>query len=461
MLLLIINTIHNTSHPFSIVKDFKIRYNKENFFCTGTVKMPKSKYQCIVDRIRQDIQNGKLLKGQKIPSIRKLADKYHCSKDTAQKALMELKYQKYIYAVPKSGYYVLENSLEDQQYMELSVRDDRHQIYEDFRICLNETLIGRENYLFNYYSQQEGLEDLRQSVQQLLLDSAVYTSADKLVLTSGTQQALYILSQIVFPNEKHEILVEQPTYHRINDLLTAQKLPYQTIERTPEGIDLEELEWIFRTGYIKFFYTIPRFHYPLGHSYNRKEKEEIIRLAQLYDVYIVEDDYLADFDSKHELTFHYLDDSQHVIYIKSFSASLFPALRITALLLPSDIQSAFIAYKKAVDYDSNLIMQKALSLYIDNLMFEKNRLFLLNKQEKEVMRAKKLLSENQLKLSYFLNRDGILLDLRGLKSVSSFKHSNLPLDFFESNYIHDCPYQYAKIRYENLEKTLQHLNKYL
>ncbi len=423
--------------------------------------MPKSKYQCIVDRIRQDIQNGKLLKGQKIPSIRKLADKYHCSKDTAQKALMELKYQKYIYAVPKSGYYVLENSLEDQQYMELSVRDDRHQIYEDFRICLNETLIGRENYLFNYYSQQEGLEDLRQSVQQLLLDSAVYTSADKLVLTSGTQQALYILSQIVFPNEKHEILVEQPTYHRINDLLTAQKLPYQTIERTPEGIDLEELEWIFRTGYIKFFYTIPRFHYPLGHSYNRKEKEEIIRLAQLYDVYIVEDDYLADFDSKHELTFHYLDDSQHVIYIKSFSASLFPALRITALLLPSDIQSAFIAYKKAVDYDSNLIMQKALSLYIDNLMFEKNRLFLLNKQEKEVMRAKKLLSENQLKLSYFLNRDGILLDLRGLKSVSSFKHSNLPLDFFESSYIHDCPYQYAKIRYENLEKTLQHLNKYL
>ena len=106
-------------------------------------------------------------------------------------------------------------------------------------------------------------------------------------------------------------------------------------------------------------------------------------------------------------------------------------------------------------------MQKALSLYIDNLMFEKNRLFLLNKQEKEVMRAKKLLSENQLKLSYFLNRDGILLDLRGLKSVSTLKHSNLPWDFFEASYIHDCPYQYAKIRYENLEKTLQHLNKYL
>lgn len=211
----------------------------------GTVEMPKSKYQCIIDQISQDIKSGKLSKGQKIPSVRQLAEYYRCSKDTAQKALMELKYQKYIYAVPKSGYYVLENSLEDQQDIELTVRDDHYQIYEDFRLCLNETLIGRENYLFNYSSQQEGLEDLRQSVQQLLLDSAIYTSADGLVLTSGTQQALYILSQIAFPNKKYEILVEQPTYHRINDLLTAQQLPYQTIERTPEGIDLEELERIF------------------------------------------------------------------------------------------------------------------------------------------------------------------------------------------------------------------------
>ena len=389
--------------------------------------MIKPKYQCIIDQISQDIKSGKLSKGQKIPSVRQLADDYRCSKDTAQKALIELKYQKYIYAVPKSGYYVLENSLEDQQDIELTVRDDHYQIYEDFRLCLNETLIGRENYLFNYYSQQEGLEDLRQSVQQLLLDSAIYTSADRLVLTSGTQQALYILSQITFTNKKYEILVEQPTYHRINDLLTAQQLPYQTIERTPEGIDLEELERIFQSGRIKFFYTIPRFHYPLGHSYSRKEKEEIIRLARLYDVYIIEDDYLADFDSKRELTFHYLDDSQHVIYIKSFSTSLFPALRITALLFPPAIQSTFITYKKAVDYDSNLIMQKALSLYIDNLMFEKNRLSLLNQQEKELTRARKLLSQNQLKLPYFLNRDGILLDLRGLKSVSSLKHSNLPL----------------------------------
>ena len=432
---------------------------KSNLY--GDSFMVKAKYQRIVDKIAKDIKEGKLATGQKIPSVRKLAERYHCSKDTAQKALIELKYQKYIYAVPKSGYYVLENAQEEKQDLELPVRDDRHQAYEDFRLCVNETLIGRENYLFNYYPQQEGLEDLRRSVQKLMLDSAVYASRDQLVLTSGTQQALYILSQIEFPNQKERILVEQPTYHRINDLLLAQKLPYETIERTPQGINLQELERIFQSGKIKFFYTIPRFHYPLGHSYSRQDKEEILRLAQLYNVYIVEDDYLSDFDSRRELTFHYLDNSQRVIYIKSFSTSLFPALRITALLLPPQIQKTFIAYKSAVDYDSNLIMQKALSLYIDSLMFEKNRLALLQLQEEEARKAQILLEQAQLPLSSYLTKDGILLDLRSLSSVSALKHSSLPLDFFEQSYITSCPYQYAKLPYDNLEENVEKLKDYL
>ena len=432
---------------------------KSNLY--GDSFMVKAKYQRIVDKITKDIKEGKLATGQKIPSVRKLAERYHCSKDTAQKALIELKYQKYIYAVPKSGYYVLENAQEEKQDLELPVRDDRHQAYEDFRLCVNETLIGRKNYLFNYYPQQEGLEDLRRSVQKLMLDSAVYASRDQLVPTSGTQQALYILSQIAFPNQKERILVEQPTYHRINDLLLAQNLPYETIERTPQGINLQELERIFQSEKIKFFYTIPRFHYPLGHSYSRQDKEEILRLAQLYDVYIVEDDYLSDFDNRRELTFHYLDNRQRVIYIKSFSTSLFPALRITALLLPLQIQTTFIAYKSAVDYDSNLIMQKALSLYIDSLMFEKNRLALLQLQEEEARKAQILLEQAQLPLASYLTKDGILLDLRPLSSVSALKHSSLPLDFFEQSYLTSCPYQYAKLPYDNLEENLEKLKDYL
>lgn len=58
-------------------------------------------YQEIVKTIAKDIQNGNLEKGSKLPSIRQISQTYGCSKDTAQRALLELKYQNYIYAVPQ------------------------------------------------------------------------------------------------------------------------------------------------------------------------------------------------------------------------------------------------------------------------------------------------------------------------------------------------------------------------
>ena len=318
-------------------------------------------------------------------------------------------------------------------------------------------MIGRENYLYNYYEHQEGLEELRKSVQKLLFEQAIYSKPDQLVLTTGTQQALFILSQIDFPGKAQEILVEQPTYHRMNQLLLAQNLPYQTIERRVDGIDLKELEEHFRSGNIKFFYTIPRFHYPLGHSYTEEEKRAILDLAAKYQIYIVEDDYLGDLDPKMGQTFHYLDQKDLVIYIKSFSTSIFPALRITALILPNPIKGPFVAYKNILDYDNNLIMQKALSLYIDSQLFEKNRLARLALQKKSQEHIQQLLNNYPISLPIYSLHDGVLLDLRDYPKIASLKHSPLNLDFFESSYIGTCPYHFAKVSLENIEATLKYL----
>ena len=415
----------------------------------------ESKYQAVVSFLKKGIESGKFPTGSRLPSIRQLSQDFHCSKDTIQRALLELRHEQYLYAKPQSGYYVLEQG--QHQDLEIEVTDEHASAYDDFRLCVNETLIGRENYLFNYYDNQEGLEELRQSVHQLLFDQALYCKPDQLVLTSGTQQALFILSQIDFPSKGEEILVEQPTYHRMNRLLVAQGLAYQTIERRIDGIDLEELEEQFKSGKIKFFYTIPRYHYPLGHSYSDQEKRAILNLANQYGVYIVEDDYLGDLDPKKGQTFHYLDTEDRVIYIKSFSTSLFPALRITALILPNTLKEAFVSYKNILDYDSNLIMQKALSLYIDSQLFEKNRLARLTLQENYQTRIKEVLEKNTCPLSYYPLYDGILLDLRNYPKIASLKHSSLKLDFFEEAYLEACPYQFAKVSLENLETLLQYI----
>lgn len=415
----------------------------------------ESKYQAVVSFLKKSIESGKFPTGSRLPSIRQLSQDFHCSKDTIQRALLELRHEQYLYAKPQSGYYVLEQG--QHQDLEIEVTDEHASAYDDFRLCVNETLIGRENYLFNYYDNQEGLEELRQSVHQLLFDQALYCKPDQLVLTSGTQQALFILSQINFPSEGAEILVEQPTYHRMNRLLVAQGLAYQTIERRIDGIDLEELEQQFKSGKIKFFYTIPRFHYPLGHSYSDQEKRAILDLANQYGVYIVEDDYLGDLDPKKGQTFHYLDTEDRVIYIKSFSTSLFPALRITALILPNALKKAFVSYKNILDYDSNLIMQKALSLYIDSQLFEKNRLARLTLQENYQAQIKEVLEKNTCPLPHYPLHDGLLLDLRHYPKITSLKHSSLKLDFFEKAYLDACPYQFAKVSLENLEELLEYI----
>ena len=415
----------------------------------------ESKYQAVVSFLKKGIESGKFPTGSRLPSIRQLSQDFHCSKDTIQRALLELRHEQYLYAKPQSGYYVLEQG--QHQDLEIEVTDEHASAYDDFRLCVNETLIGRENYLFNYYDNQEGLGELRQSVHQLLFDQALYCKPDQLVLTSGTQQALFILSQINFPSEGEEILVEQPTYHRMNRLLVAQGLAYQTIERRIDGINLEELEEQFKSGKIKFFYTIPRFHYPLGHSYSDQEKRAILDLANQYGVYIVEDDYLGDLDPRKGQTFHYLDTEDRVIYIKSFSTSLFPALRITALILPNALKEAFVAYKNILDYDSNLIMQKALSLYIDSQLFEKNRLARLTLQENYQAQIKEVLEKNTCPLPHYPLHDGLLLDLRHYPKIASLKHSSLKLDFFEKAYLDACPYQFAKVSLENLEELLEYI----
>ncbi|EKS17344.1 aminotransferase-like domain-containing protein [Streptococcus sp. F0441] len=415
----------------------------------------ESKYQAVVSFLKKGIESGKFPTGSRLPSIRQLSQDFHCSKDTIQRALLELRHEQYLYAKPQSGYYVLEQG--QHQDLEIEVTDEHASAYDDFRLCVNETLIGRENYLFNYYDNQEGLEELRQSVHQLLFDQALYCKPDQLVLTSGTQQALFILSQINFPSEGEEILVEQPTYHRMNRLLVAQGLAYRIIERRIDGIDLEELEEQFKFGKIKFFYTIPRFHYPLGHSYSDQEKRAILDLANQYGVYIVEDDYLGDLDPKKGQTFHYLDTEDRVIYIKSFSTSLFPALRITALILPNALKKAFVSYKNILDYDSNLIMQKALSLYIDSQLFEKNRLARLTLQENYQAQIKEVLEKNTCPLPHYPLHDGLLLDLRHYPKITSLKHSSVKLDFFEKAYLDACPYQFAKVSLENLEELLEYI----
>ncbi|EGJ28020.1 aminotransferase-like domain-containing protein [Streptococcus porcinus] len=367
-------------------------------------------YQKIVDDLARAIDQEKLQKGDKVPSIRRLSTEYSCSKDTVQRALMELRHRHYIYSVPKSGYYVI-GKVKENILIDFNLADYNSLAYKNFKLCLNETMTREGDYLFNYYSKVEGLDALAVALEKHLADHTVYCKASEIIITSGTQQALYILSQLAFSEYKKAILLEKPTYTRMEQMVKGLGVPFETIDRTFQGLNLDQLESLFKSGKFKFFYTISRFSNPLGLSYTKEEKQAIVTLANRYDVYIIEDDYLGDFTAKNEMPLHYFDTNQKVIYLKSFSMSVFPSLRIAALVLPEKLRLPFLNHKAMIDLETNIIMQKALSLYLTNGMFERNFDRLYDYFQEKMLTLIAFFSENYPQIDYRLTPQFVILSL--------------------------------------------------
>lgn len=316
--------------------------------------------------------------GQKLPSIRTLSEQYGCSKSTIIKALDKLEKRHLIYAMPKSGYYVVKGT--DSAKGEASpilnfaatAPDPNVFPYLDFQHCINKAIDTYQKDLF-VYGTAKGMASLIDIVRKQLMGYQVFTEERNIFVVSGVQQALSLLAAMPFPNGKQKVLIEQPGYHLFIEYLETRRMPVIGIERRFAGIDFDRLEKIFRTEDIKFFYTMPRFHNPLGCSYTSKEKKRLARLAAKYDVYIVEDDYLADFeqDSKADPIFAH-DDSSHVIYLKSYSKIIFPGLRIGIAVIPVLLAEAFRLYKKQDDIDSSMLSQAALEIYLRSGMFDRH-----------------------------------------------------------------------------------------
>ena len=335
----------------------------------------KKKYELIIDYIEKLIVERELKQGSKLPSIRVLAKKYDCNKSTVIRAYQELEFNHRIYSIPKGGFYLVEkNYSKHDEYDRIDFSevtpDPRLLPYREFNHCINRAVELYEDSLYAYGDAQ-GLESLRKVLEKHLSDRQVFTSVGNIFITAGAQQALSILAKMSFPNNKKNILVEQPTYRLMQELVLLNEIELIGIRKDDDGIDLNELEMLFKHENIKFFYIIPRLHNPLGTSYSEKLKKEIVRMAEKYDVYIVEDDYLADIDTdKKALPLHYYDTSQRTIYIKSFSKAFMPGIRIGTAVLHESLREEFLKHKRCLDLNTSVLAQGALEIFISSGMYK-------------------------------------------------------------------------------------------
>lgn len=338
----------------------------------------------IVNDIKKDINYGVYKPGKKIPSIRSLSNKYGCSKNTVIKAYDTLKNNHIIYPSPKSGYYIVENLMQtsDNKSSIINFHTGNTIIGQmntpDLKHCLNWAAdIYKNNSLASEFS---GIPSLKEMVISYLTDFQVFTSPNNVFINMGIWQALNILTTMDFPNGGDTILVEQPSYAiYINDLkVTGKKVI--GINRDESGIDLKELERIFKEENIKFFYTIPRNHNPLGTTLKKSQRKAIARLANKYNVYIVEDDYFGDIYSEESYDPIYSYSSfNNTIYLRSFS-KIMPWMRVGIIVVPSNLIEIFKSFITKTYYctyfSASLLSQATLEIYLRSKILKKHSDFI-------------------------------------------------------------------------------------
>lgn len=395
-------------------------------------------YEKIVEDIEIDIKKEVYKPGKKLPSVRELSQKYNCCKNTVVKAYETLKNNHIIYSIPQSGYYIVEKLIKNEELESSTINflsgnpTIGNMNTPDLKHCLDRAVdIYRNNSLS---SNLWGIDSLKNILPKYLSDFQVFTSPSNIFVNLGIQQALSILTQMPFPNGKDLILIEQPTYRYFIEFLKFSNAKVIGIERDENGIDLNKLETLFKNERIKFFYTVPRNHSPLGTSYNKAQRKAIAKLAAKYDVYIVEDDYFSDIslDSKYDPIYAY-GDHYHHIYLKSFS-KIIPWMRIGLIVVPTHFLEIFEQYTRLSYYYSyfsaSLISQATLEIYIRSNILKKH----VNSITKELEEKQKCLKKNLSKLHKY-----------GIKTIGGksgfYSYLQLPDSINENRLVNDLKRQ--------------------
>lgn len=333
------------------------------------------KYHLVADSIRDGIAGGRYKPGEKLPSIQALVKESGYNSDTVIKAYQLLEAEHLVYSAPRSGYYAVKSQYgrkEKTKKIDLLTVNPPESIhpYKDFYHCMEKSINLYKNKLFEY-DKPQGMEELRIALVKHLMNFHIFTRQQDVFITNGAQQALYILAAMPFPGGRSRVVVEQPTYSVMLNALQCNNIPVIGIRRTKEGIDLKELEAVFKSGDIKFFYIMPRFQNPTGFSCSRKEKQKILEMACRYGVYIVEDDYLADLETEEkEDSLYAMGDKDKIIYIRSFSKTLLPGLRLGMTILPEILKESFTAFKQSMDLNTPILTQGALEIYLKSSMYK-------------------------------------------------------------------------------------------
>ena len=355
-------------------------------------------YQKIALHIEEQIMNGILKFGEKLPSIRILQQEYGVSVSTVLQAYYALEAKSLIEARPRSGYYVvfsekhtlkspektrpndapsIENktdliidlfhNLNDKEMVNFSLGAPSKELLPIAKLSktMHET-IGKLPAGGTYYDTIQGSENLRRQIAQRSLLWGGNIKEDDLVITSGCTHALS-LSLMAVTKSGDTIVVESPVFFGILQL--ANTLGLKVIELPTDaatGIDLEALRIVLNKHTIAAIVVISNFNNPLGSVMPDVKKKELVTIIKEHQIPLLEDDICGEiyYGKNRSSTCKSFDDSGLVLWIGSFSKTLAGGYRV-GWVAPGRFLKDVLRLKLSLSSSSPTIPQETVASFLN------------------------------------------------------------------------------------------------
>ena len=416
----------------------------ELFKCIYLGKESKTPlYIQLYDRLKSLIAGGTLPPDFRLPSVRQFARILQVNQITVVSAIRRLENEGYLYTKPGSGTYVANfsppapgltgtggNLISDEIYLQddialisstPQIKIDENTInfasatpapdlfpVEDFKMALNDVLERDRGNAFSYHESQ-GYHPIRESIADILRAKGIRCVPDDIQVISGAQQGIDIVSKALL-KQGGCVVAESPTYTGAIAVFKSREARVADIEIKKDGIDLGVFEYMLKKYRPAIFYTIPSFHNPTGYSCPNEKRLEILKLAEKYGTYIIEDDYVSDLDftGKNYIPLKAMDKNGMVIYLKSFSKIFMPGLRLGFIIMPAGQQENILKAKHTTDISTSSLIQRAIDLYIRKGYWDKHFKFMFEIYKERYFEITKSLDENlPASISYFKPGGGL------------------------------------------------------
>lgn len=252
------------------------------------------------------------------------------------------------------------------------------------------------------YGSTQGMPELRRQVLDLVCGadgvnpSEMSLTPNDVCLTTGSQQLLYLLGEVMF-DPGDIVISEAPSYFVYHSLLQSHGAKVLTVPMDQDGMDTDALEALLerlrRSGELsrlKVIYTVDYFQNPTGLTLSLERRKKLVELAKRYStdhrILILED------AAYRELRFSGPDlpsikkfdtANEYVVYTGTFSKPCAPGLKTGYALLPPDVMAPILHLKGSHDFGSSNLAQHILSRLMTTGAYAKHAEHLRNVYRKK------------------------------------------------------------------------------